>query len=394
MRGTALIIGGSRWQTDLIRRASELGLLTIVTDISEHAPGRLVADEFIQIDTNDRDGLLEIARQKRVSVVLTDQSDRIVPVAAYLNEQLQLNGIRPDTARVFTDKYAMRNALAGSGFRMPHYAEVATVQEALQAGTEWGYPSILKPKNSQASLGVFKVADEQELRDRFAASMNESRDGKILVEEFIEGTEATVEGFSLDGKCTALAISEKEHYSSNSCVARRLAYPPRFEAETLKRITETNEKVVNTLGLRDGISHGEYRLRDGIPYLVEVAARGGGNRIASVIIEHVSGIDVYEMLIRRLLGQPVEMPARSSRSANLEFLHFRSGRVKAISGVEEVRGANLVSHIELHFSLGETIKPPNDDKSRHGYFISLGETRDEIDEKARRVKELLKIEYV
>src|SRR2546421_10834170 len=155
MRGTALIIGGSRWQTDLIRRASELGLLTIVTDISEHAPGRLLADEFVQIDTNDRDGLLEIARQKKVSIVLADQSDRIVPVAAFLNEQLQLNGIRPDTAGVFTDKYAMREALAGTAVAMPKYAEISTVEAAAAAAREWGYPLVLKPKKSQASLGVF-----------------------------------------------------------------------------------------------------------------------------------------------------------------------------------------------------------------------------------------------
>src|SRR2546425_5581286 len=130
MNGRALIIGGSRWQLDLIKRASELGLFTLVADISAEAPGRHLADQFIQIDTNDRAGLLEIARQNAVNVVLADQSDRIVPVAAFLNEQLGLNGIRPDTARVFTDKYAMREALAGSAVAMPKYTEVSTVEEA------------------------------------------------------------------------------------------------------------------------------------------------------------------------------------------------------------------------------------------------------------------------
>jgi len=271
---------------------------------------------------------------------------------------------------------------------------MAAAEEATAAASEWVYPLILKPKNSQASLGVFKVDDECELRDHFAASMNESRDGKILVEEFIEGAEVTVEGFSLGGKCYVLAISEKEHYAFNPCVACRLAYPPRFAPEIIARIKETDERVVNTLGLQDGISHGEYRVRDGIPYLVEVAARGGGNRIASVIIKHVSGIDVYEMLINRLLGQDVRMPSTLSRAANLEFLNFAAGEVKAISGLEEIRKSDLVCDIELHFSVGETIKPPNDDKTRQGYFISLGDTRDEIDEKARRVKKLLKVEYV
>ena len=393
MNGRALIIGGSRWQLDLIKRASEFGLFILVADISADAPGRQLANQSIQIDTNDRAALLEIARQNSVNVVLADQSDRIVPVAAFLNEQLGLNGIRPETARVFTDKYAMREALALSAVAMPKYMEVSTVEEAAASACKWGYPLVLKPKKSQASLGVFKVDDEGELRERFAASMNESGDGRILLEEFIDGPEVTVEALSIAGKCYVLAISEKTHYDFNPCVARRLAYPPRFDQEIITRIAAVAESVVTSLGLQDGISHAEYRVRDGVPHLVEVAARGGGNRIASVIIEHVTGIDVYEMLIRRLLGQAVEMPARSSRAANLEFLHFRSGKVKTISGVEEVRAANLVSHLELDFAVGDTIAPPTDDKSRQGYFISLGETRDEIDEKAARVKEMVRVEY-
>lgn len=393
LSGLAMVLGGSRWQTDIIRRASELGLRTLVTDISEQAPGRSLADEFIQIDTNDREGLLEIARVRRVDVVLADQSDRVVPVAAFLNERLGLKGIRPETARVFTDKYAMRNALASSGVMMPRYGEAARPEEAAEAAKEYGYPVVLKPKSSQSSLGVFKVDDEHELREKFWLSLRESRDGRILVEEFIDGTEITVEGFSLGGRCHVLAVSEKEHYPYNPCVARRLAYPPRFDAETMRRIRRTAARVVETLCLEDGINHAEYRMRDGCPYLVEVAARGGGNRIASVIVRHVSGADVYDLLIRRLMREPVTMPPLLSRAANLEFLHFGPGRVRAVHGLEEARRAGLVQDLELHFEPGDTLRPPQDDRSRLGYFISLGETRDEIDEKAARVKELVRVEY-
>jgi biotin carboxylase len=393
MPQTALILGGSRWQADIIRRASEMGLRTLVTDISADAPGRLLADEFVRIDTNDREGLTELARSRGASLVIAEQTDRVVPVAAHINERLSLRGIRPDTARVFTDKYAMRNALRESGVAMPRYREVSALGEAREAAREWGFPVVLKPKRSQASLGVFKVDSEGELRERFGDTLRESGDGRVLVEEFVEGTEVTVEGFSLKGRACTLAVSEKEHYAFNPCVARRLAYPPRFDDELTERIKETAERVVNTLGLEDGINHAEYRIRDRVPHLVEVAARGGGSRIASVIIGHVSGVDVYTMLIRRLLGEDVEMPARTWRAANLEFLHFDSGRVKAIRGVDEVKEAGLVSHIELDFKEGDTIQPPTDDRTRQGYFISLGETRGEIDEKAARVKQTVRVEY-
>jgi hypothetical protein len=99
------------------------------------------------------------------------------------------------------------------------------------------------------------------------------------------------------------------------------------------------------------------------------------------------------MLIRRLLGEEVSMPKLQARAANLEFLHFNSGRVKSIEGVEAVRAEGLVSHLELDFEVGDSLKAPSDDRTRQGYFISLADTRDEIDEMAMRVKEMVRVEY-
>src|SRR5205814_4427304 len=134
----------------------------------------------------------------------------------------------------FTDKHAMRAALEGSGIPMPQYAEVRSAAEAKRRAAEWGYPVVLKPKASQSSLGVFKARCDQEV-DRFAPeTLQRSTDGAFLVEEFIDGTEITVEGFALDGRCTLLAVSEKEHYAYHDCVAKRLAYPPRFDAALMQ----------------------------------------------------------------------------------------------------------------------------------------------------------------
>lgn len=381
---------------DVIARAAALGLRTVVADISPSAPGRAIASRFVEMDTNDRDALLALAKSESVDAVIAEQSDRVVPVAAFLNERLGLPGIDPDTARVFTDKYAMRNAVAEAriGVMMPRYAEVRTCDEALGHAAEWGYPAVLKPKSSQASLGVFKVDDDAELRAFFGQTMRHAgNSGGVLVEEFIDGTEVTVEAFSLEGRCHVLAVSEKAHYAFNPCVARRLAYPPRFDASVLECVRSVAARVVEALGLRDGISHAEYRVRDGMPYLVEVAARGGGNRIASMIVPHVSGVDAYELLIARLLGRSVDMPPIARRAAVLEFFDFPPGLVRAIRGVQEVQRAQLVADMGIDVAPGTVIQEPTDDRTRLGYFIALGENRDEVDAKAAQVKELVRVEY-
>jgi len=197
----------------------------------------------------------------------------------------------------------------------------------------------------------------------------------------------------LKGRFQVLAVSEKEHYSFNACVARRLSYPPRYSEKRMSSIVKTATTVVESLGLEDGISHAEYRLQDDVPHLIEVAARGGGNRIASCIVPHVSGIDMYQLLIRRLSGEEIQMPPRKHRSAVLEFLDFAPGTVKAVHGLDEARSEGLAREIQLAFRPSDTILQPSDDRRRLGYAIVLGENRDEVDAHCARIRELVRVEY-
>jgi carbamoyl-phosphate synthase large subunit len=388
----ALCLGGSIWQVDLIRRAGEMGLETLVADISLDCPGRRIGHAFVQVDTNDRGALLSIARDHGISLVLAEQTDRVVPIAAFINDALDLPGLRPEVAERFTNKLAMRKALQGK-VPMPDFEEVSTPSEALEFARLNGYPVVLKPKRAQSSMGVFKVDDAKALCEAFAETVVHSQDGKILLERFIDGPEITVEGLCLDRRFHVLAVSEKEHYSFNPCVARRLSYPPRYSEARMRNIMETATTVVQSLGLQDGITHAEYRLDGDLPYLVEVAARGGGNRIASCIVPHVSGVDMYEKLIRRLLGESVIMPASQHKAAVLDFLDFAPGHVAAMRGLDEVRRENLAVEIQLAFKAGDSILQPSDDRRRLGYAIVLGETRDEVDARCARIKELIQVEY-
>src|SRR5262249_13986255 len=126
----ALCLGGSIWQVDLIRRAGEMGLETLVADISPDCPGRRVGHAFVKVATNDRGALLSIARDHGIDLVLAEQTDRVVPIAAFINEALDLPGLRPEVAERFTNKLAMRMALRGK-VPMPAFEELSRPDQAL-----------------------------------------------------------------------------------------------------------------------------------------------------------------------------------------------------------------------------------------------------------------------
>jgi hypothetical protein len=126
---------------------------------------------------------------------------------------------------------------------------------------------------------------------------------------------------------------------------------------------------------------------------MEVAARGGGHGIASRIVPHVSGLDTYGLLVRRLLTGAAP-PVRSAwRAATLEFFNFDPGRVLSVEGLEQVRSERLTAALDVPLRPGDEIRPAGDDRSRPGYFVVLGNTRDDVDAKAARVRDLVRVVY-
>jgi biotin carboxylase len=160
MNFVAMILGGSRFQLDLINKSLQLGLRTLVVDISDNAPGKKIADEFYRIDTNDKQGLLKIAKEKNVNIILYDQTDRLVPIAAFLNQELGLNGIKPDLALNFTNKLTMLEKLKGTSVKVPEFKEVSSLSEVKDFASLHNYPILLKPKQSQSAIGVVKIDNE------------------------------------------------------------------------------------------------------------------------------------------------------------------------------------------------------------------------------------------
>jgi len=390
----ALVLGGSRWQMELIRRIKDCGIKAIVADINPDAMGKSIADDFISIDTSDLDGIVRLSKTLHVDFVITDQTDRTVPIVAAVNERLGLPGILPDVAERFTDKHAQRVALVDTGIPMPRFRKVNTPEDAIECMKEWNCPIVIKPATLQSSIGVFKIDNLDDVEAVFQVSMSDSKASFLLAEEFVPGVEITVESFVEDGHCHVLAVSEKEHYDYNPCVAKKLAYPPRFPDDRMDCIKHTAVLVVETLGLREGISHAEYRVKDGVPYLVEVAARGGGTGIASIIVPHISGLDLYTALIARIHNIPLPQKSFTSRSAILEFLEFQPGRVKKIHGLEQVKSSGLAKMMELQFKAGDVIALPSDDRNRLGFCICLADDRDGVEAKVAEVKNQIRVEYV
>lgn len=401
---TVMVIAGGTWQVPLIKRIKELGYRVANTNLYENSSGFEFSDINGVMDVLDKEGNLEFAKKHHVDAVLTDQSDIAVPTVAYVAEAIDCSGIGSEMAELFTDKYKMRKFCQQNGFKFPEYCLCESVGQAVKFLKETGKKVIIKPLDSQSSRGVFTINSETEMRELYPIAESYTNKGNyVLVERYINGTEFTIDGIIAGGQHHSLAISEKKHFTYNSNIASKLFFSyknDRFDYDYLRSV---NDSIINSTGLKNALTHAEYKYEEGEFYLIEMAARGGGTRISSDIVPYISGVDNYKYLIETALGnvkniKEEELEIKKScmeRCAVLEFLDIESNgkRIKKIEGIEEILAIPQIITFEVDFSEGDIIERAQDDRSRVGFYIICAENKKKVEELSEQIKRMFKITF-
>jgi biotin carboxylase len=376
-----LFLPGGPWQQPVIGLARMMGFHVICADGTENPPGFAAANEAVRVPLQDIDALVQLGRNRAVDVVMTEQTDFSVPIVARVAAALGLRGLPIPVADAATNKKLMREAARAAGIRQPEFRACRSAADVRAAVEALGLPLFYKPVDAQSSrgVGVLESADDRSISQAFERATSASITSEAIFEQFVHGIECTVEGFVVDGKPTTLAISDKEHYADLPGVARTLTWPAAFPQEVLDRIARANEATVRAIGIPFGITHAEFLIDDqGEPWLVEIAARGGGSRIPTHIVPAVSGFDPTPALIQVLMGESPAVVRTANRACQLRFLRFPMGHtLQAHSDLEEIRALPGVLDLHFNYQPGEQIGAVSDDRSRHGFVITAGANRAE-----------------
>lgn len=387
-----MVVAGGAWQCPIIKTAKEMGHYVLCSNLYEDSPAFEFADEKRVANVLDIKKNLEIAREYNPDAILTEQTDIAVPTVAYIAEKLGLKGIGFEVASRFTNKFLMREYASKAGISMPRYKLCHSVREATEFLRD-NPISIIKPIDSQSSRGIHIVKTIDDIEKYYDDCVKYSNAEKaILVEEFIEGTEFTVDGVKTSSEYVVTAISEKEHYKYNPNVANRLFFTQSHENYDYNRLRKENADMIAAMGLPFGLTHTEYKYRDGRFYLIETAARGGGTKISSDIVKLVSGIDSNRLLINMLIGGSDEIiREKHHKCAVLGFFDFKPGAITAIEGLEDALEIEGAHDIKLEVKVGDTLGEALDDRSRCGYYILFADSKEELIDRERRLKETIKV---
>lgn len=384
---TIMILGAGQLQVPLLQKAKEKGLKTVVVSPGSNDPGFEYADVIVPIDVKDEEKILEAAIANKIDGIITDQTDLPVRTAAYVSGKMGLSGIPYEIGCLFTDKYLMREKCDELGIPTPRYKLVMNTEEAVEFYNSVGGTMIMKPIDSQASHGVSKITSAEQLADCFTEAASYSRNGKVLLEEWIEGTEYPVDSYTANGKCNLLAIGQYNPFSIEGTFASyETDYPANIDEKTRELIETTNKRIVEGFGLPQGRTHGEYIVSNNKCYLVEIGARGGGSFFSSDDVRYVSGFCTEDYLIDLCLGvYDGGFPLSDERHqccCTLFFYLPELGEVKDVTGLDKVMNLDYVRRNNLdQIFVGKKTVPVIDKGAR--FFLVV--TAESFEERAERV---------
>jgi biotin carboxylase len=349
-------------------------------------------EDYIISDFRNLGAALEFALRIKPDAIISDECDYSHFLQAFLCESLNLPGPTIRQAQISSNKYLQRNLAKSLGLNVPNFTLVSSLEEASAAALRIGFPLIMKPIDNRGSYGVSKIKDIHDLKQAFIQAMIHSYSRLLLIEQFIEGTEYTVDGYCFFQVPTSLAVAIKSKENLNVQVSMDICYSEEVNSVLRNKLMDYNQVVCAKLGYNFGMTHSEYIVsNEGDIFLVEAANRGGGVFTSQIIVPYVSGVDILSLYIEECIYgiQNSKFDKNiykiKQRSAILKFLNFQPGVIKHISGIDKIIAQNGILVVRLNVREMQKINEIDSDGSRHG-FIIYGSEENDI---RPRIKELL-----
>ena len=353
--------------------------------LKDHPLG--LADTHIEIETNNAESLIQYLEEYSIQNPfdgIVTFSDYYVDITSKVASHFGLPSSSPTSILTAKHKDKSRLCFQEKKVASPKFQVVNSMNEAYKASSTIGYPCIVKPTAESSSYGVRLVSNDEELAQAFTYAnsiiINErgqQREGKVLIEEYMDGEEVSVETITTEGETYILGITSKGLTGWPNFVECEFSFPYTLEDQTYHEVINLVKKGIESIGYSHGPCHTEVRLTEDGPKIVEINPRIGG-RFISEMIEDSLGINPFREVIKLTMGEALDLnPKKNAGAAWCAITAHKTGILKKITG--EKNGLNSLGVKKLKFttSAGNKVRIPSHNGDSIGYIYTVGKNAEE-----------------
>jgi biotin carboxylase len=360
---TILVFGGGVLQTSIIQKIKNRNIRCVVIDPNAKAPGRNIADVFETVDGNDFPGTCTVIEKYNVNGIITAATDKPLVMMAKVASKYDLPFFSERTAAITTDKWLMKKQFEESN--IPH----AKGYKVNNTGDIKDYPVIIKPVDNSGSRGVGLCRSSKEASKLINEAITHTRKDFILVEEYIEGQEYSVEAIHTHVQTDILQVTEKQLSKFPSRVEMGHMAPAELDPDTLNAIESVIKKIAKSFNYKACASHTEIKINNGKITVIETSPRLGGDMITSHLVPLSTGQDIEDFLIDICLDSKPILANRKRDFAGIFYINLPLGTVTGIHDLSAIRKHPNCISLEVTVKVGDEIREIKNSLDRYGHVV-------------------------
>ncbi|WNV85807.1 ATP-grasp domain-containing protein [Umezawaea sp. Da 62-37] len=372
--------GGAAFREYALRAISRKADIVLVSDAPPRWETAYLADSLL-VDLSDHEAVLAAVRDVTADGLLT-YDERYVELTARLTAELGFRGPGVDAVRAVKDKSAFRALQQESGLAPIRFGVAETPEQAREVLRSVGLPAVFKPRALGGSAGVAMVTTDDEVDAAFEVATSarvgivKSRYDGVLIEEYVDGPEISVDSVTFGGVTTPLVVAEKQtglapYFEEIGHVV------PAPDALAPPEVYDLVRKAHALAGLDDVVTHTEVRLGPDGPRIIELNARLGGDLIPYLgLLAH--GVDLASAAADIALGDAPAIDRRDLGSAAVRFLYPATDiRLNGIALPDALAERPELDSFAVLGSVGaELLLPPRGYMSRLAVVVVTGASRE------------------
>lgn len=372
-----LVFGVGPLQESIIKRAKKMGLYTVGIDPCADATCKDCVDAFEVVPGQDDEGHCAVVEKYGIDAIVTAATDKPLVMMARIAEKYGFPFYSVETAKWSTDKFKMKERFELGG--VPH-AQGRLISKAEEA-EGMVFPVIVKPRDNSGSRGVKLCRSKEELETSMNEALEVSKLDTVLVEEFIEGPEYSIEGLHHDGKSEVIQFTEKKTTEFPYNVELGHIQPAKISEENQQKIREIVAKIGSALHFENCPSHTELKINERGIFVIETSPRLGGDYITSTLTPLSTGVNLEDELLKISLGVTVNPVPKAVQYSGVRFFSFEEGSViKHIPNSEFVKTWPHVVDFSFNLKEGEKVNRITSSLNRYGHLTLTAGNRDAIEE--------------
>lgn len=398
----AIILGGTAPHINVIEVLKSRGYYTVLIDYYKNPVAKKAADIHIKESTLDTDKVLEIASEFDAELVVGPAVDQANSVACYVAEKLNLK--RPysyATSLEVCDKSLMKAKMISNGIPTSRHAIFDSRNSlddfiASEEVQKLRFPLVIKPVDNNGSKGVRKLEDPKKLRDYIEYSVSESRSGKAVVEEFVDGDEIQIDCFAADEKAHVIMIRKRLKIAIEEGQAMQSfgSLIPAGASDVLKeKINVIANRIASGFGLKNTPFFFQAIVKGDDISVLEFAPRIGGS-LSSYLISTITGFDVISAAVDSCMNVPTKVEYHDNDDLYMTHIMYAyEGTFDHIEGVDELLNEGTI--IKFMPSKTKAMKIASsqqmDSRNRVGFYVMKGTSLEDLKSKAAKANERLKV---